>query len=78
MKTKYIVGILLVLMFFSIEDVNAQCQMCKATVESNLGNGGNKGIGINTGIIYLLAMPYALAMTVGTIVYLKYKKNKAV
>ena len=40
--------------------VQAQCAMCKSTVSSNLESGGNTGRGINTGILYLLAIPYLL------------------
>ena len=34
--------------------------MCKAGVASNLEGGGNTGRGINTGILYLMAIPYLL------------------
>lgn len=37
----------------------AQCAMCRATLENNVSN-GNVGIaaGINTGILYLFFAPY--------------------
>lgn len=38
----------------------AQCAMCKSGVASNLEAGGNTGRGINTGILYLMAIPYLL------------------
>jgi hypothetical protein len=40
---------------------DAQCAMCKASAESTLQNGGG-GIarGINSGIIYLMGVPYIL------------------
>ena len=40
---------------------SAQCTMCKSAAESNEKQ--NKGL--NTGIVYLLAMPYVLISTVG-------------
>ncbi len=40
--------------------LSAQCPMCKMSAESNLKNGGAAGRGLNTGILYLLAMPYLL------------------
>jgi hypothetical protein len=48
--------------------------MCRTTIENNYSN-GNPGIaaGINTGILYLLSMPY-LAIIV--ITYLWYKSSK--
>lgn len=34
--------------------------MCKMAAESNMKSGGSVGKGLNTGILYLLAMPYLL------------------
>ena len=43
----------------------AQCPMCKTAVESNLKNdGATAGLGLNDGILYLLAAPYLLFGTV--------------
>jgi hypothetical protein len=52
----------------------AQCAMCRSTLENNYSN-GNPGIasGINTGILYLLAMPYLAVMIIG---YLWYKSSR--
>jgi hypothetical protein len=52
----------------------AQCAMCRSTLENNYSN-GNPGIaaGINTGILYLLAIPYMATMIIG---YLWYKSSK--
>jgi hypothetical protein len=70
--------LLLFLFFFAllnITDVAAQCAMCRATLENNLSN-GNPGIaaGINTGILYLLAMPY-LAVTILGYLWFKSSRN---
>jgi hypothetical protein len=70
--------LLLFLFFFAllnIADVTAQCAMCRATLENNLSN-GNPGIaaGINTGILYLLAMPY-LAVTILGYLWFKSSRN---
>lgn len=51
----------------------AQCPMCKIGAESNLKNGGSAGKGLNTGILYMLALPYVL---VGTIGYLWWRNRK--
>jgi hypothetical protein len=53
---------------------SAQCAMCRSTLENNYSN-GNPGIasGINTGILYLLAMPY---MAIMILAYLWYKSSK--
>ncbi len=41
----------------------AQCAMCKTTVESDLSSGGSIAKGLNTGILYLMAIPYLILMT---------------
>jgi hypothetical protein len=39
----------------------SQCAMCRANAESNLKSGKNQiGRGLNTGILYLLSIPYLL------------------
>jgi hypothetical protein len=55
-------------------DVYAQCAMCRSTLENNYSN-GNPGIaaGINTGILYLLSMPYLAVIVIG---YFWYKSSK--
>jgi hypothetical protein len=45
-------------------------------VESNLQEGGSIGLGINRGILYLLAMPYLAVMGVWVLWYIKVKKRK--
>ncbi len=51
-------------------DVLAQCAMCRATVESNLNEtGGGIGAGLNTGILYLMAIPYILLTVIGVLWY---------
>ena len=69
-----IVVITVLLIFTQLSEVLAQCAMCRSTLENNFSN-GNAGIaaGINTGILYLLIMPYLAAMTLG---YLWYKSSK--
>jgi hypothetical protein len=61
---------------------SAQCAMCKSSVTSNLEGGGNTGRGINTGILYLMAIPYLLIGALIAYVYrkqlmIKYKQLKA-
>ena len=40
----------------------AQCAMCKASVESSQGQANSVAGGINKGILYLMAVPYLLLM----------------
>lgn len=67
-------------LFFSFLSGNAysQCAMCRATVESNVGTGSKEpesevGSGLNTGILYLMVVPYVL---IGTVGFLWYKSNQ--
>ena len=72
MKKVVLIAVLLLLTQFT--DVVAQCAMCRSTLENNFSN-GNAGIaaGINTGILYLLTMPYLAVMLLG---YFWYKSSK--
>ncbi len=52
---------LLILMFLTFTHiVNAQCAMCKASAESSLQNGATIVNGVNSGIVYLMGIPYIL------------------
>lgn len=52
----------------------AQCAMCRTQLENNVSN-GDPGIaaGINTGILYLLSMPYLCILVIG---YFWYKSTR--
>jgi hypothetical protein len=58
----------------SVHEVEAQCAMCRSSLENNFSN-GQAGIaaGINTGILYLLCIPY---LAVGILGYLWYKSSR--
>lgn len=57
-----------------VGSVWAQCAMCRTQLENNFSN-GDPGIaaGVNTGILYLLAMPYLAVAFIG---YFWYKSSK--
>ena len=61
------------ILVFSLS-TNAQCAMCRAALESE-GN-QTKAQAVNDGIVYLMAIPYILAIIVGYAVYRMTKKNK--
>jgi hypothetical protein len=72
MKKFILLFVLLTLV--QINDVIAQCAMCRSTLENNYSNGDpGIGAGINTGILYLLVMPYIAVMVLG---YLWYRSSK--
>ena len=56
----------------------AQCSMCRASVENNVSNGETSiGAGLNNGILYLVVMPYLMAGVIGYLWYRSSKKKKA-
>ncbi|MFB1004474.1 MAG: hypothetical protein QMC70_10115 [Bacteroidia bacterium] len=54
--------------------VEAQCPMCKASVESGMKDENSKGRGLNDGILYLLATPYLAIAVIGGAWYYKRKQ----
>jgi hypothetical protein len=62
-------------LFIAVASSVAQCAMCRSTLENNYSN-GNPGIasGINTGILYLLVMPY-IAVVVLAYFWFKSSRN---
>lgn len=72
---KILRGSLLViaLTFMANMTVQAQCPMCRMSLESNLKNGGTAGSGINAGILFLLMTPYLL---VGGIAFVWYRNKR--
>lgn len=55
-----------------INNLWAQCPMCKASAEANLREGGTAALGLNTGIFYLFFTPYIL---MGILGYLWWTRN---
>ena len=56
---------------------NAQCAMCRASLESE-GN-KTKVQAVNDGIVLLMAVPYVIVAIVGFVIYkMYYKKPKSV
>lgn len=68
--------LVLTLCFLASGSVVAQCAMCRTQLENNVSN-GSPGIaaGINTGILYLLVMPYLAIMVLGYFWYKSSRKN---
>ena len=67
--------LLLILLVFLFQfDAQAQCAMCRTTVESTVSNGrSNIATGLNTGILYLLTAPYLL---VAAVAWLWFRQSK--
>jgi hypothetical protein len=56
-------------------DVAAQCPMCKTSLEEARKGGSAVGSTLNDGILYLLALPYTIAIVFG-LIYWRNKKRK--
>ena len=70
-KKTFVILILVLLISFQMD---AQCAMCRAVLESEDGQSSAKGI--NDGIIYLMLIPYILVGGIGYIIYYKFFKSK--
>lgn len=62
---------ILFLTFVGIQDVEAQCAMCKASATSSQESGDTAINGLNSGILYLMGIPYILLL----LFFRKYIKN---
>lgn len=70
---KRVLFIILLIILFQL-DTQAQCAMCRTTVESTISNGrSNIATGLNTGILYLLSAPYLL---VAVVAWLWFRQSK--
>jgi LPXTG-motif cell wall-anchored protein len=72
---RFLVLFALVVLVFLPETAEAQCAMCRGTVESNLKNGGTMGRGMNNGIFLILGLPYLIVGTIGLVWYRNRKKE---
>ena len=70
MKIKHFI-LFSILLLVNNANTFAQCAMCKTTASSDLENGGSIANGLNTGILYLMAVPYLILMIGG---YFAFKK----
>jgi hypothetical protein len=61
-KWQVIIVIVLFFSFLSVNSLYAQCSICTKTA-SQLGEGPAKGL--NSGIVYLMLIPYAIAGFIG-------------
>lgn len=60
MKKHYFILVIILLLVLLPNITEAQCAMCKASVQSSEGQKNSVAGGINQGILYLMAIPYIL------------------
>lgn len=69
--------LLLFVTFISLSHAHAQCAMCtQSTMQATESNVNKKAMGINRGILYLLAMPFSAVGVVGFIWYQNARKGR--
>ncbi len=72
-KKAFILAGLFLLTIVLSSDVSAQCVMCKMNAENAAENGGaDVAEGFNSGIVYLMGIPYSLLM-IGALVFFRGK-----
>jgi len=71
---KKIFASLVITLAFVTNQVMAQCAMCRVSIENNIAAGETSlGSGLNTGILYLMIMPYLM---LAIIAYFWFKQSK--
>lgn len=66
--------LVLLLTASGLNQIMAQCAMCRTTIENNVSAGETAlGSGLNLGILYLFVTPYLI---IATIAYFWYKKSR--
>ena len=63
---------LIMILMLQYASINAQCAMCRAVLESEVGQSTAKGV--NNGILYLMLIPYILIGGLAFFLY-RYLKN---
>jgi hypothetical protein len=73
--------ILIIILFISVlsgtgmGSASAQCAMCTINAEQGVKNGNTQAKGINSGVLYLMAIPYLMIGALGVLWYKKYRTN---
>ncbi|HAS36919.1 MAG TPA: hypothetical protein DCS15_10570 [Flavobacteriales bacterium] len=69
----FVYTLLTIALLFLSSDLNAQCSMCRAIAESSIEGGSKMGTGLNSGIMYLMGIPYILLVVMGVLLFKKPK-----
>lgn len=77
MKRLFSILLILAALVAATPKASAQCAMCKSNLEKAREDGGTMvGNTLNSGILYLLALPYSIAAVFGVVYYRKYKQKQ--
>lgn len=71
-----IIGLTAFALLASFTDAFSQCAMCKAVAEESISeNGYGLAMGLNTGILFIMSIPYILLTLVVLVFYRKRVKS---
>jgi len=56
----------------------AQCAMCTINAEQGVKNGNTQAKGLNTGVLYLMAMPYLFIGGIAALWYFRFRKKRII
>ena len=71
----YILLFIITTVFAQHTPVEAQCAMCTISAEQGVKNGNSQSKGLNTGVLYLMSIPYLLIGGLGALWYFKFRKK---
>jgi hypothetical protein len=74
MKRRFLTIVLTFMFLFSGVNIFSQCAMCERNAETSLESGNTQAKGLNSGIMYLMVMPYLLVGGIGYYWYAQKKK----
>ncbi|WP_442589949.1 hypothetical protein ACSBL2_01680 [Pedobacter sp. AW31-3R] len=74
-KVIYLMLFVLMLSSSNVTVVSAQCAMCTISAEQGAKNGNTQTKGLNSGVLYLLAIPYVMIAALGILWYKKYRNQ---
>jgi len=79
MKKALVIFILFISVFAGTASntASAQCAMCTINAEQGVKNGNTQAKGINSGVIYLMVIPYILIAGLGVLWYKRYRKQRS-
>lgn len=69
-------GLVILFLLLISMDIEAQCAMCRAVLETE--DGGQAAKGINNGIMYLMIFPYLLIGGIAYFILRSRKKEKSI
>ncbi len=67
--------LILVALILLSEYAGAQCPMCKKAIETGMKEGSTVAKGLNSGILYLMVLPFLSFATFGFFFWKKARKN---